>query len=150
MDQEWLGLPQKANYTFQPPKARSSYQCPLLGHKAEISHENASSASSNKLENKYDNSKSKKGRASSMSKQKDSDLSSGSTSSKGSSLDSKKSNPDLSSKPTKDGKLSPQERQHHLNKTCASSADSCGPKDPSGWVPRCVLEHICHPQCMGP
>ena len=85
-------------------------------HKAEISHENASGTSGNKLENKSNNSKTEKGKGSSKSKQKDSNSSSGSTLSKGSTLESKKSNPDLSSKLGKDGKLTPQERQCHPNK----------------------------------
>ena len=84
--------------------------------KAEISHENASGTSGNKLENKSDNSKTEKGKGSSKSKQKDSNSSSGSTSSKGSTSESKKSNPDLSSKLGKDGKLTPQERQRCLDK----------------------------------
>ena len=87
-------------------------------HKAEISCENASSTSGNKLENKSDNSKYEKGKpqGSSKSKQKDLNSSSSSTLSKGSSLDPKKSNHDLSSKLGKDSKLTPQERQHHLDK----------------------------------
>ena len=85
-------------------------------HKAEISHENASRTSGNKSENKSDNSKTEKGKGSYKSKQKDLNSSSGSTSSKGSTLESKKSNPDLSSKLGKDGKFTPQERQHHLDK----------------------------------
>ena len=84
--------------------------------KAEISRENASGTSGNKSENKSNNSKTEKGKGSSKSKQKDLNSSSGSTSSKGSTSESKKSNPDLSSKLGKDSKLTPQERQRHLNK----------------------------------
>ena len=85
-------------------------------HKVEISRVNASSTSRNKLENKSDNSKTKKVKGSSKSKQKDSNLSSSLNSSKGSTSESKKSNPDLSSKLGKDGKLTPQERQCRLDK----------------------------------
>ena len=90
--------------------------------KAEISHENASGTSRNKSENKSDNSKTEKGKGSSKSKQKDSNSSSALTSSKGSTLESKKSNPNLSSKLGKDGKLTSQERQHHPTKTFVSFA----------------------------
>ena len=66
--------------------------------KVEISHENTSGTSGNKSENKSNNSKTEKGKGSSKSKQKDSNSSSSLTSSKGSTSESKKSNPDLSSK----------------------------------------------------
>ena len=82
----------------------------------EISCENTSGTSGNKLENKSDNFKTEKGKGSSKSKQKDSNLSSGLTLSKGSTSESKKPNPNLSSKLRKDGKLTPQEWQCHLNK----------------------------------
>ena len=82
----------------------------------EISHKTASGTSRNKSENKSDNSKSKKGKGSSKSKQKDLNSSSSSTLSKGSTWESKKSNPDLLSKLGKDGKLTCQERQRCLNK----------------------------------
>ena len=84
--------------------------------KMEISRENASGTSGNKSENKSDNSKTEKGKGSSKSKQKDSNLSSSLTSSKGSTSESKKSNPNLLSKLGKDGKLTPQERQRRLDK----------------------------------
>ena len=109
-------------------------------HKAEISHENASSTSGNKSESKSDNFKTEKGKGSSESKQKDSNSSSGSTSSKGSTSESRKSNPNLSSKLGKDGKLTPQERQCHLDKNlclfCGASghmAKDC-PKSTSAAV----------------
>ena len=112
--------------------------------KAEISHENTSSTSRNKSENKSDDSKTEKGKGSSKSKQKDSNSSSSSTSSKGSTLESKKSNPDLSSRLGKDGKLTPQERQHHLNKNlclfCGVSghmAKDC-PKNTSAAAKACA------------
>ena len=112
--------------------------------KAEISHKNASSASGNKSENKSDNSKTEKGKGSSKSKQKDLNSSSGSTSSKGSTSESKKLNPDLSSKLGKDGKLTPQERQCHLDKNlclfCGVSghmAKDC-PKSTSAAVKACT------------
>src|SRR5882724_5320565 len=84
--------------------------------KEELSRETrASGSSGNKSEHKSDN-KSSKG--SSNSKQKNNN--SGSTQGKGSSSEQKKSTtPDLSSKLGKDGKLTPQERQRHLdNKLC--------------------------------
>ena len=83
--------------------------------KAEISNENTSGTSRNKSE-KSNHSKTKKGKGSSKSKQKDSNSSFSLTSSKGSTLESKKSNPDLSSKLGKDSKLTPQERQRRLDK----------------------------------
>ena len=92
---------------------------PVIGsweRKAEISHKNTSSTSRNKSENKSNNSKTEKGKGSSKSKQKDSNSSSGLTLSKGSTSESKKLNPNLSSKLGKDGKLTPQERQCRLNK----------------------------------
>ena len=89
---------------------------------AEISHGNASGTSGNKSENKSDNSKTEKGKGSSKSKQKDSNSSSGLTSSKGSTSESKKLNPDLSSKLGKDGKLTSQERQAVSTKIFVSSA----------------------------
>ena len=85
-------------------------------HKVEVSHENTSGTSGNKSENKSNNFKTEKGKGSFKTKQKDSNSSSGSTSSKGSTSESKKLNPDLSSKLGKDGKLTPQERQHRLDK----------------------------------
>ena len=106
----------------------------------EISHENASGTSGNKSENKSNNSKTEKGKGYSKSKQKDSNSSSGSTSSKGSTSESKKSNPNLSVKLGKDGKLTPQERQRHLDKNlclfCGASghmAKDC-PKSTSAAV----------------
>ena len=109
----------------------------------EISRENTSGTSGNKSE-KSDNSKTKKSKGSSKSKQRDSNSSSGSTSSKGSTSESKKSNPDLSSKLGKDGKLTPQERQHHLDKNlclfCGVSghmAKDC-PKSTSAAVKACA------------
>ena len=114
-------------------------------HKAEISRENASGTSRNKSENKSDNSKTEKGKGSSKSKQKDLNSSSGLTSSKGNSSESKKSNPDLSSKLGKDSKLTPQERQHCLNENlclfCSASghmAKDC-PKSTSAAVKACAL-----------
>ena len=74
-------------------------------------------SSGSKNNNKaLDNSKSNKGKGSSQSKQKNSNQSSGSLQSKGSSSEPKKSNPDLSSKLGKDGKLTQQERQCRLDK----------------------------------
>jgi len=76
--------------------------------------------SGNKTKQKSDSSKSdnKSGKGSSQSKQKNNH--SGSTQSKGSTSEQKKSpTPDLSSKLGKDRKLTPQERQCHLdNKLC--------------------------------
>ena len=94
-------------------------------HKAEISRENTSGTSGNKSE-KSDHSKTEKGKGSSKSKQKDSNSSSGSTLGKGSTSESKKSNPDLSSKLRKDGKLTPQERQHRLDKNLCLFCSASG------------------------
>ena len=112
--------------------------------KVEISHENTSGTSGNKSENKSNNSKTEKGKGSSKSKQKDSNSSSGSTLSKGSTSESKKLNPDLSSKLGKDGKLTPQERQRHLEKNlclfCGASghmAKDC-PKSTSTAAKACA------------
>jgi len=78
-------------------------------HHLEISHENtASGPSRHKSDNKPDRSDSNKSNTgSSQSKQKN--MSSGSTQGKGSSTEAKKTNPNLSSKLGKDGKLMPQE-----------------------------------------
>src|SRR5882672_1348967 len=86
--------------------------------KGELSHETcASSSSGNKSDNKSDSAKSDSKSSKSKSKQKDNN--SGSTHSKGCSSDPKKSTPDLSSKLRKDGKLTPQKQQCHLdNKLC--------------------------------
>src|SRR5882724_8967369 len=89
--------------------------------KGELSHKTrASGSSGNKSEHKSDSNKSnnKSGKGSSNSKQKNNN--SGSTQGKGSSSEQKKSTtPDLSSKLGKDGMLTPQEHQHHLdNKLC--------------------------------
>ena len=86
--------------------------------KTKKSQEAATSGSSGSKNNNksLDNSKSDKGKGSLQSKQKNSNQSSGSSQSKGSSSALKKSNPDLSSKLGKDGKLTQQERQRHLNK----------------------------------
>ena len=88
--------------------------------KAEITCETpATNSSSNKSE-KNDNNKSSsdKGKISLQSKQNNNNnSSSGSSQNKGKSLEPKKmSTPDLSSKLRKDRKLTPQERQHHLDK----------------------------------
>src|SRR5882724_6252379 len=87
----------------------------------EVSRETcASGTSGNKTEQKSDSSKSdnKSSKGSLHSKQKNNN--SGSTQGKGSTSEQKKpTTPDLSSKLRKDGKLTPQERQHHLdNKLC--------------------------------
>ena len=87
-------------------------------HKTEKSQEATTLGSlGNKNENKSsDNSKSNKGKGSWQSKQKNSNQSSGSLQSKGSSLELKKSNPNLSSKLGQDGKLTQRERQCHLDR----------------------------------
>ena len=78
----------------------------------------ATNSSGNKSE-KNDNSKSPsdKGKGSSQSKQENNNSSSGSSQNKGKSMEPKKtSTPDLSSNLGKDRKLTPQERQHCLDK----------------------------------
>jgi len=107
---------------------------------AEVSWETTTSgSSSHKNENKsLDNSKSDKGKSSSQSKQKSSNQSSGSSQSKGSSSEQKKTNPDLSSKLGKDGKLTQQERQRHLDKNLCSSVE-CHELSISGQC-HCVLQ----------
>jgi len=94
-------------------------------HKAKVSWETTTSGpSSHKNKNKSsDNSKSDKGKGSSQSKQKNLNQSSGSSQSKGSSLEQKRTTLNLSLKLGKDGKLTQQERQHHLSKTYASSVE---------------------------
>src|SRR6266481_869888 len=75
---------------------------------AEVSHETATSGTSgNKSESKSEKSDHKSNKGSLQSKQKN--TSSSSSQSKGSSMEAKKTNPDLSSKLGKDGKLTPQE-----------------------------------------
>ena len=88
-------------------------------HKAEIACETlAMNSSGNKSKNNNNKSSSDKGKGSSQSKQKNNNnLSSSSSQNKGKSLEPKKtSTPNLSSKLRKDRKLTPQERQCHLNK----------------------------------
>src|SRR5882724_371311 len=89
-------------------------QCGEVSHKTR-----ASGSSGNKSKQKSDSNKSdnKSGKGSSHPKQKN--TSSGSTQNKGSTTKQKPTTPDLSSKLGKDGKLTPQERQHCLdNKLC--------------------------------
>jgi len=93
----------------------------ILGMKRRTLHETqASRSSGNKSEHKSDSNKSdnKSSKGSSNSKQKNNNSSS--TQGKGSTSGQKKSTtPDLSSKLGKDGKLTPQEHQRHLdNKLC--------------------------------
>ena len=97
-------------------------------HKTEKSQEAATSGlSGSKNDNKSsDNSKSDKGKGSSQSKQKNSHQSSGCLQSKGSSSELKKSNPDLSLKLSKDGKLTQQERQCHLDKNLCLFCSATG------------------------
>ena len=90
--------------------------------KAEITHETSTTnSSSNKSENNDDNKlSSDKGKGSSQSKQNNNNNSSSSSSqNKGNSSELKKmSTPDyaLKLRKLKDGKLTPQERLHHINK----------------------------------
>src|SRR5882672_4309389 len=81
---------------------------------SEVSCETQASGSSrNKSEHKSDSNKSDNKSGKGSSKQKNTN--SGSTQSKGSASEQKKTTtPDLSSKLSKDGKITPQERQHHL------------------------------------
>src|SRR6266481_2334206 len=82
---------------------------------AEISHETTTSGtSSNRSESKSDKMDHKSNKGSSQSKQKN--TTSGSLQSKGSTMEAKKTPPNLSSKLGKDRKLMPQEQQHHLDK----------------------------------
>ena len=89
-------------------------------HKVEITRKTpAANSSSNKSEKNNNNKlSSNKGKGSLQSKQKNiNNLSSSSPQNKGQSLEPKKmSTPDLSSKLGKDGKLTPEERQHRLDK----------------------------------
>ena len=87
--------------------------------KVEITCETPTASSSSNKSEKNNNNKSSsdKGKGSLQSKQKNNNNSSSGSSNKGKSLEPKKtSTPDLSSKLGKDGKLTPQERQCHLNK----------------------------------
>ena len=92
----------------------------------EVSRESGPSNTGNKAEPKSDSSKSdsKSGKGSLNSKSKNTQ--SGSSQGKGSSSNPKKSaTPDLSLKLGKDGKLTPQERQHHMdNKLCLFCGNS--------------------------
>ena len=94
--------------------------------RVEVSHEAGPSNTSNKADQKSDSTKSdsRSGKGSSNSKSKNTQ--SGSSQGKGSSSDPKKSaTPDLSSKLGKDGKLTPQERQHRMdNKLCLFCGNS--------------------------
>ena len=99
-------------------------------------------SSGSKNENKSsDNSKSNKGKGSSQSKQKNSNQSSGSSQNKGSSSEPNKSNPDLSSKLGKDGKLTQQERQCRLDKNLCLFCRASGhmAKD----FPKCAEAKAC-------
>ena len=88
--------------------------------KVEIAYETPATDSSGNKSEKNDNNKlsSNTGKGSSQSKQKNNNNSS-SGSNKGNSSEPKKtSTPDYASKLGKDGKLTPQERQHRIDKTC--------------------------------
>ena len=92
---------------------------PLTEHKVEIACETPTTNSSGNKSEKKNNNKlsSDKGKGSSQSKQKNNNnSSSGSSQNKGKSSEPKKTlTPNLFSKLGKDGKLTPQERQHRLD-----------------------------------
>ena len=104
--------------------------------KAEIACETPAANSSGNKSEKNDNNKlsSDKGKGSSQSKQKNNNNSSSSSNqNKGNSSEPKKmSTPDYTSKLGKDGKLTPQERQHHINKNLCLC---CGTS--SHWATDC-------------
>ena len=98
--------------------------------KAEIACETPATNSSGNKSEKNDNNKSSsnKGKGSLQSKQKNNNnSSSGSNQNKGNSSEPKKtSTPDYASKLGKDGKLTPQERQHHIDKNLCLCCGASG------------------------
>ena len=99
-------------------------------HKAEIAHETPTVNSSGNKSEKNNNNKSSsnKGKGSLQSKQKNNNnSSSGSNQNKGDSLEPKKmSTPDYASKLRKGGKLTPQERQHRIDKNLCLCCGASG------------------------